>query len=534
MPDFLSGTYNELMAYETGAGSVRTVFGHGYQRLSQCTAEGKTFFQSDIYGSPLFAADGQGTVRQYAERGIWGGLKAGTEIPAGLEENLRFTSYRYDPVLGKHFAHARFYDDANGRMLALDPVRRDLNGYRYCDDDPVNYADPTGEVLNIIGGALLGGVFGGAGGLISSAVSQKLSGGEVDWKKAWGAAANGAITGAVQGGLVASGAGIPVALASNFLAGAAGSAAEQYISEGKVDARKSITSGLTNAVSNAIYGTKPLNSVKDAFLRGAGAGAATAGINYISDLIGQNPGWGGPDAGFLTGMAGKLVSPYGGAVRDPRRGCGSTSPFVTVPGYGSSKGYRYDVPRAGGAGRKQRKKFSLKEFLRETAAGGITGGVASAGFYGAGKGIERLKDSFRASKNQVAINNKQADFYITPNGEVVPSTGYRYSSRKVEVVQNARKGYMEARSDGLYFFFDKIDDAIIAQGKLQIPYRPEYRISFDTLDIIDDISIPKGRWGEANYLEPVTKDYRNFGPGGATQAITFSKINSIKEIYKLR
>ena len=100
------------------------------------------------------------------------------------------------------------------------------------------------------------------------------------------------ITGAVQGGLVASGAGIPVALASNFLAGAAGSAEEQYISEGKVDARKSITSVLTNAVSNAIYGTQPLKSVGGAFLRGAGAGAAIAGNNYISDLTGQNPGWG--------------------------------------------------------------------------------------------------------------------------------------------------------------------------------------------------------------------------------------------------
>ena len=30
-------------------------------------------------------------------------------------------------------------------------------------------------------------------------------------------------------------------------------------------------------------------------------------------------------------------------------------PFVTGFGYGSSKGYRYDVPRAGGAGQKQRK-----------------------------------------------------------------------------------------------------------------------------------------------------------------------------------
>ena len=159
-----------------GKGNIRTVFGHGYHRLAQSTAVGKTFFQADFYGSPLFAADGHGVVRQYAERGIWGNLKAGTEILPGLEENLRFISYRYDPVLGKHFAHARFYDDANGRMLALDPVRGNLNGYRYCDNDPADYADPTGEVLNIIGGAMLGGIFGGAGGLISSAVSRKLSG----------------------------------------------------------------------------------------------------------------------------------------------------------------------------------------------------------------------------------------------------------------------------------------------------------------------------------------------------------------------
>ena len=129
--------------------------------------------------------------------------------------------------------------------------------------------------------------------------------------------------------------------------------------------------------------------------------------------------------------------------------------------------------RTGSVGRKEKKKFSLKEFLKETAVGGITGGVASAGFYGTGKGIAKLKDGFRAGKNQVAINNKSADFYVTPNGDAMPSTGYRYSARRVSVIQNARKGYMEARNDGMYFSFDKLDDAITAQGKLQIPYRPE-------------------------------------------------------------
>ena len=61
------------------------------------------------------------------ERAIWGTLKPGTELLPELEENMRFTTYRYDPVFGKHFALARFYDAANGRMMSKDPVKRGLN-----------------------------------------------------------------------------------------------------------------------------------------------------------------------------------------------------------------------------------------------------------------------------------------------------------------------------------------------------------------------------------------------------------------------
>ena len=58
--------------------------------------------------------------------------------------------------------------------------------------------------------------------------------------------------------------------------------------------------------------------------------------------------------------------------------------------------------------------------------------------------------------------------------------------------------------------------------------------SFDTLNIIDDINVLKGRGGTAGYLEPIIKDSRNFWPGGATQIVTYSKVNSIMEIFKLR
>ncbi len=44
-----------------------------------------------------------------------------------------------------------------GRMHGTDPVKRGLNGYAYCDNDPVNRVDPDGEIANLairmIGGA---------------------------------------------------------------------------------------------------------------------------------------------------------------------------------------------------------------------------------------------------------------------------------------------------------------------------------------------------------------------------------------------
>ncbi len=335
---------------------------------------------------------------QYAGRGIWGNLEDGTEILPEFGENMGFTSYRYDPVVGKHFAHARFYDDANGRMLAPDPVRRDLNGYRYCGNDPVDYVDPDGELPHILGGALLGGLIGGAGGFISSTVSQVKESGKVNWKKSWGSAANGAIVGAAQGGLAASGVGIPAAFGINFLAGMAGNAAEQWFSKGKVNIGRSILGGIDNAAGNALYGTEPIKNVGDAVIRGMKAGAAGGGLGYLAGLMEQGSGWGRTGNGLLTGMAGKTASAFIPR-RDPGKGCGGISPFLQFLGYSSAKGYRYTPLQTGGV-KRNREKFSLGGFLGSMLFGAVTGGVSSAAFYGAGKGIEKLWNGFRTGRER--------------------------------------------------------------------------------------------------------------------------------------
>lgn len=122
-----------------------------------------------------------------------------------------------------------------------------------------------------------------------------------------------------------------------------------------------------------------------------------------------------------------------------------------------------------------------------------------------------------------AVRGK-VNYYMTPEGQAIPSQFHRYAYSKYEAMKDSQAGILPAKRGGRYLSFDKIDDAIVASDKLQIPYRPDYRVSGNTLDIIDQIEIPKGKWGTADYLEPLTKDYKLYGPGKATQVIVSGPI----------
>ena len=119
------------MACEKDADAAGTIFGQGHERLMRKTATGKVYFQPDLYGSILSVSDGQGQNLGYSEWDVWGNVKFHGQGNQPLPEGGAvpgFTSYIPDSVTGKHFAQARFYDPAHGRMLSPDPVKRGLNG----------------------------------------------------------------------------------------------------------------------------------------------------------------------------------------------------------------------------------------------------------------------------------------------------------------------------------------------------------------------------------------------------------------------
>ncbi|MBP3195352.1 MAG: hypothetical protein J6M05_06775 [Cardiobacteriaceae bacterium] len=93
-----------------------------------------------------------------------------------------------------------------------------------------------------------------------------------------------------------------------------------------------------------------------------------------------------------------------------------------------------------------------------------------------------------------------------------------------------RIDYIPARADGTYFSYNNFDTP--NPGMLQIPHDGAIKGTFDTLQVIDDVYIPNGKWNTADYPEPITKDYPKYGPGGATQAITHKeiKLDSLEDL----
>lgn len=127
---------------------------------------------------------------------VWAGNEAGESsysavqtVRARLEAlcNIRVQAtaitviVSFDPVDGADSfdisMNGQIYNTRDLRIVIKDlTIKRGLNPYPYCDYDPVDYTDPTGESLNILGGVAIGGLLGGVSGFVDSAISQVTGG----------------------------------------------------------------------------------------------------------------------------------------------------------------------------------------------------------------------------------------------------------------------------------------------------------------------------------------------------------------------
>ncbi|MCK0536734.1 RHS repeat-associated core domain-containing protein [Alcanivorax quisquiliarum] len=130
-----------------------------------------------------------GQVAQRLDYDVWGNITQDTN--PGFQP-FGFAGGIYDQHTQLTQFGARDYDAHSGRWTAKDPIRFSGDGpnlYGYVLNDPVNFIDPNGEFLQVVVGAVIGGVSAGIGATVTGG--------------SWGDVATSALVGAAIGGLSA-------------------------------------------------------------------------------------------------------------------------------------------------------------------------------------------------------------------------------------------------------------------------------------------------------------------------------------------
>ncbi|MEI7731571.1 MAG: RHS repeat-associated core domain-containing protein [Verrucomicrobiota bacterium] len=110
------------------------------------------------------------------------------------------------------------------------------------------------------------------------------------------------------------------------------------------------------------------------------------------------------------------------------------------------------------------------------------------------------------------------------------TTGYRLvSSDAPYLKQLLETGTIPANPRGTYFSYDNLGDAL-GSFRAQIPHDGNIMIEFDATQLGSNIKVPLGNYGQGRHLEPIARDFPDFGFGGSCQRMTTSPIQATRII----
>ena len=149
-----------------GNATIDFVYDESNQPLAM-KYNGKVYYYVlNAQGDVVRIVDGSRNVVASYSYDPWGKLLSSSGTLANVNP-LRYRGYYYDSETGFYYLQSRYYDPAIGRFINADSYAStdatgllSTNMFAYCENDPVNKSDPTGEVAPILiamaGGALVG------------------------------------------------------------------------------------------------------------------------------------------------------------------------------------------------------------------------------------------------------------------------------------------------------------------------------------------------------------------------------------------
>ena len=206
-------TLSGLVTRQTGGGkTIDFVYDENNQPLAMKYNNTLYYYVLNAQGDVIALADQNGNLIAKYSYDPWGKLLSVTPNGWLDEQNayylevaeanpLRYRGYYYDSETGFYYLQSRYYDPEIGRFINADSYAStdatgllSTNMFAYCENDPVNRSDPSGEWF------LQAAAIGAATDVALYLVGCAISGEEVTWRGVGEHALTGAITGVAFGG----------------------------------------------------------------------------------------------------------------------------------------------------------------------------------------------------------------------------------------------------------------------------------------------------------------------------------------------
>ena len=160
-------TLSGLVTRQTGGGkTIDFVYDENNQPLAMKYNNTLYYYVLNAQGDVVrIVNSSRNTVASYTYD-PWGKIISSSGTLADINP-LRYRGYYYDSETGFYYLQSRYYDPEIGRFINADSYAStdatgllSTNMFAYCENDPVNKSDPTGEVAPILiamaGGAMVG------------------------------------------------------------------------------------------------------------------------------------------------------------------------------------------------------------------------------------------------------------------------------------------------------------------------------------------------------------------------------------------
>ena len=256
-------TLSGLVTRQTGGNAtIDFVYDESNQPLAM-KYNGKVYYYVlNAQGDVVRIVDGSRNVVASYSYDPWGKLLSSSGTLANVNP-LRYRGYYYDSETGFYYLQSRYYDPAIGRFINADSYAStdatgllSTNMFAYCENDPVNKSDPSGEAFSLITiavGATVGALVNAAGTALSNVAAGK------DWNDGIGLAL---LSGAVSGAVSTISMNPAARLAISAVASAAESVYDQVKNDGSVnlgrltaDVAVGTISGYSGYIGNSLTGS---------------------------------------------------------------------------------------------------------------------------------------------------------------------------------------------------------------------------------------------------------------------------------------